>query len=84
VKLWLAAGLGQLGPGFTTEQGATSSVAFESGGRLLAVDDDGDGFGWPTSLVDWEQRACTVAGRSMTRGEWAQLGFDARYTTVCP
>jgi WD40 repeat protein len=84
VKLWLASGLGQLGPGFTTERGATTAVAFGAGGRLLAIGDDGRGFEWPISPLDWEREACTVAGRGMTRPEWTQLGIDARYTTVCP
>lgn len=83
VKLWLLSGLGQLGPGFPTDQGATSAVAFDSEGRLVAADADAEGFAWPTSLAAWELQACTVAGRSMTRAEWRQLGIDAPYSTVC-
>ena len=67
------------------DQGATASAALERGGdHLLAVDDAGHGFTWPTSLMAWERRACTVAGRNLSREEWSQLITGRPYTPVCP
>lgn len=85
IKLWLTRALQQVGPALDTDQGATETVAFEpGGGGLLAVDDDGGGFTWPASLSGWEHRACAVAGRGLTRQEWARLGTGGGYTSVCP
>jgi WD40 repeat protein len=85
VKLWFTATLQQQGSALSVDQGGTASAAFEpDGDHLLAVDDAGHGFTWPTSLTAWERRACTVAGRNLTRQEWSQLITARRYTSVCP
>jgi WD40 repeat protein/DNA-binding SARP family transcriptional activator len=85
VKLWSSSTLAQEGTALTTEQGAVASAAFEPGGKaLLVVDGHGNGFTWPTSLPAWEQRACTVAGRNLTRAEWTRYLPGQSYTQVCP
>jgi WD40 repeat protein/DNA-binding SARP family transcriptional activator len=85
IKLWFTAGLQQEGPRLAADPDSTSAAAFEPGaGGLLVVDDRGGARTWPTSLVAWEQRACSVAGRNLTRAEWAELVGGPRYTTVCP
>ena len=85
VKLWSSSTLEQEGTAFSTEQGATTAAAFEPGGKsLLVVDDHGNGFTWPTSLAAWERRACTIAGRNLTRAEWARYLPGHPYTQVCP
>ncbi len=85
VKLWTSSTLQQEGTALNTEQGAAATAAFEpSGDALLVVDDHGNGFTWPTSLAAWEQRACTVAGRNLTRAEWTQYLPGHSYTRVCP
>ncbi|MBO0703050.1 MAG: hypothetical protein J2P38_08970, partial [Candidatus Dormibacteraeota bacterium] len=64
---------------------STAAGAFEPGsGGLLVVDDHGSAFTWPTSVAAWEQRACSLAGRNLTRAEWAELVGGPRYTRVCP
>ncbi len=87
VKLWFTAGLQQDGPRLATDAGATSAAAFEPGGQgLIVVDDHGGAFSWPTSLNAWEHDACAVAGRNLTRAEWAQYvdGVGGpRYMAVC-
>ena len=50
---------------------------------LLVVDDHGNGFTWPTSLAAWEQRACAVAGRNLTRAEWTRFVPGHAYARVC-
>jgi hypothetical protein len=85
VKLWASSTLQQEGTALNTEQGAPTTAAFEPGGEeLLAVDDHGSGFTWPTSLAAWEQRACAVAGRNLTRAEWTQYLPGHPYTRICP
>ena len=85
VKLWSSPTLEQEGTALTAEQGAATTAAFEPGGKeLLAVDDHGNGFTWPTSLAAWERRACTVAGRNLTRAEWTRYVPGYSYARVCP
>jgi len=85
IKLWLTAGLQQEGPRLVSDPDATASAAFEpNGGGLLVVDDHGGAFTWPTSLTAWEQRACSLAGRNLTRAEWTELVGDPKYTAICP
>jgi WD40 repeat protein len=84
VKIWFTGSLEQEGPRLAAGPDATAATAFEPGGQgLLAVDDHGDAFTWPMSLTSWEQRACSLAGRNLTRAEWAQFVAGPRYATVC-
>ena len=85
IQLWFTAGLQQEGPRLPSDADSTAAAAFEPGDDgLVVVDDRGGAFTWPTSPAAWEQRACSVAGRSLTRAEWAELVGGPRYTTVCP
>ena len=85
IKLWFTAGLQQEGPRLPSDADSTAAAAFEpGGGGLVVVDDRGGAFTWPTSPAAWEHRACSVAGRNLTRAEWRELVGGPRYTTVCP
>jgi WD40 repeat protein len=85
VKLWSAPTLQQQGATLKTEQDASTTAAFQpNGAALIAVDDHGNGFTWPTSITTWEQHACTVAGRNLTRQEWSRFLTGHRYARVCP
>ena len=85
VKLWSTSTLQQEGTTLNTEPDASTTAAFEPGGAaLLVVDDHGNGFTWPTSIAAWEQRACTVAGRNLTRQEWSRFVTGHPYAKVCP
>jgi WD40 repeat protein len=84
VKVWFTAGLQQEGPRLPVDPGATSAAAFEPRGeKLLVVDDRGAAFAWPTSLASWQQDACTLAGRNLTRAEWAQFVTGPPYSAIC-
>ncbi len=84
VKLWSTSTLQQEGPDLNTDQNATSAVAFQPGSaRLLAVDDLGTAFAWPASLAAWEQRACAVASRNLSRKEWSRFVGERPYSTIC-
>ena len=76
VKMWFATGLQQEGPRLATDPGATSAVAFDPGGKHLLS----SGHRWRRRVV-WPRppawpgggQACSLAGRNLTRAEWAQL-----------
>ncbi|MGN6167862.1 MAG: nSTAND1 domain-containing NTPase [Solirubrobacteraceae bacterium] len=84
LKLWFTTTLQQEGPQLGLDPATTSTVAFApASGELLAADSDGKVFTWPASLGAWEQRACSLAGRNLTRAEWRQYVASPGYTTVC-
>ncbi len=84
IKVWFTAGLQQEAK-LASDPGATSAAAFEPGGKaLVGVDDQGGAFAWPTSLTAWQQDACALAGRNLTRAEWTQFVAGPPYTSVCP
>jgi WD40 repeat protein len=85
VKLWFTTRLQQQGPVLSTDDGTTASAVFErDGNHLLAVDDAGNGFIWPTSVGAWEHQACSLAGRNLSRLEWSQQIIGHTYAPVCP
>jgi WD40 repeat protein/DNA-binding SARP family transcriptional activator len=84
VKVWFTAGFQQEAK-LTSDPDAISAAAFEPGGRALVVADDrGGAFAWPASLTAWQQDACALAGRNLTRAEWTQFVGGPPYTYVCP
>jgi hypothetical protein len=38
---------------------------------------------WDTDPALWKQRACTVAGRTLTRDEWRELLPGRSYRPAC-
>ena len=85
VRLWFASTLDQVGTALNVDQRAGSSAVFNpEDNSLIAVDDRGNAFTWPTSLAAWEQRACAIAGRNLTRQEWRRLLPGRNYAKVCP
>jgi WD40 repeat protein len=84
-KLWFTSTLQQEGATFPGDQAAHGTATFQpDGANLLIVDDQGHGFLWPTSPTAWERHACAVAGRNLTREEWARFVTGYRYRAVCP
>ena len=85
VKVWSSATLQQEGAQLNTNQGAASNAAFDPNGRrLLVIDDQGTAFSWPMLLAAWEERACSIAGRNLTRAEWDRFLPGRDYARVCP
>jgi WD40 repeat protein len=84
LKLWFTTTLQQEGPVLGLDPSATSTVAFAPASeKLLAADSDGKVFTWPASLSAWERRACSLAGRNLTRAEWRQYVARPGHPTVC-
>ena len=83
-KLWSTGTLQQFGSSFPREQGSWGDAAFTpDGSRLVAVWTDGHGDVWPTTVRAWEQHACFVAGRQLTREEWSRFVGRRAYRPAC-
>ena len=52
--------------------------------RAVALSENGKAVVWPLSLASWEERACRVAARNLTRAEWRQFLPSLAYRPVCP
>ena len=60
------------------------AAAFVGGGtHLVTVDDHGRGFSWDVRPRSWAQRACDVAGRTLTRAEWDDALPNRTYAPAC-
>ncbi len=63
---------------------ATDPTAlFEHNGRLL-INLLANAIQWPMNLNTWEQFACRVAGRNLTRAEWREALPNRAYRPTCP
>ena len=84
-KLWTASPTQQLGASFNHPPGAQAgNAAITADGRtLIVVYDDGSGAVWPLSIDTWKRHACAVAGRNLTREEWARFITGHAYRATC-
>jgi WD40 repeat protein/class 3 adenylate cyclase len=84
-KLWTTKTRQQFGAAFPGHPGQWGSARYTpDGSKLIVVYQNGKGFVWPVSLRAWEDHACAVAGRNLTREEWSRFEGGHRYLTVCP
>ena len=82
--LWDVASRHQIGSALTVDANQWTAASFTPDGRrLLALAVTGRGVVWPATQADWERHACAVAGRSLTRREWADAVPDQPYRPVC-
>ena len=58
-------------------------VLFEPNGRLL-IGRLSNAIEWPMNVNTWEQFACRVAGRNLTRAEWHDALPNRAYRPTCP
>jgi WD40 repeat protein len=57
---------------------------FAPGGtQLLAISNGGRGYRWDLRPAEWMRRACTVAGRTLTRAEWDEVLPGREYDPAC-
>jgi len=86
VKIWSVKTQQQFGstlPG--SGEGTWGNAQYtRDGSKLVVVFDNGSGSIWPVSADAWKQHACAVAGRNLTREEWARYVGDRGYIRVCP
>jgi WD40 repeat protein/class 3 adenylate cyclase/tRNA A-37 threonylcarbamoyl transferase component Bud32 len=63
--------------------GFTAARFSRDGRRLFVLRDTGLALRWEVTPDAWSQHACRVAGRDLTRAEWADLVPDEDYRRVC-
>ena len=82
-RLWDVASRRQIGlvlPG----PSASANVGFDpNGNHLVTLYEDGTGVVWDVDPDHWKQRACSVAGRSLTREVWEELLPRRGYQPAC-
>ena len=90
VRLWDLALRRALGEPLLGHEGTVSEVGFSpNGGKLASADDSGtimlwDGILWSEDFDAWRNRLCNVAGRNLTRSEWAEFRPGESYRKTCP
>jgi WD40 repeat protein len=84
-KLWIAtSSIDRFGSPFPIEPGTWGNAQFAGdGSRLIVLYDDGHGVIWPMTTAAWLRHACTVAGRNLTREEWARYVGGRAYEKTC-
>ncbi|HTT52765.1 MAG TPA: trypsin-like peptidase domain-containing protein [Streptosporangiaceae bacterium] len=84
VRLWDVATRAEFGVPLDLHTAAVNAVAFSPDGALLASGSaDGTARLWAAPRT-WVQQACQLAGRNLTRAEWAQyVGRHVRYLRNC-
>ena len=72
-RLWDVKARAEYGAPLPGHEGTENQAAFSPDGRhVVAVDADGTAIDWDIRPSSWERRACSVAGRTLTKDEWAQ------------
>jgi WD40 repeat protein len=83
VGLWDLASRRAIGSDPPGTAGDLVGAGFIDGGRQLVVLHDRGGFAWDLRPASWEQHACAVAGRTLTRAEWENALGDRPYAPAC-
>jgi WD40 repeat protein/DNA-binding SARP family transcriptional activator len=83
--LWDVASHKQIGTALPARSPGPHALAFlPRGGQLAAASPSGPVLVWDVDPATWRARACTVAGRTLTRQEWEELLSGRPYQDVCP
>jgi WD40 repeat protein len=83
-RLWHVRNRNPVGSPFPTIDNVSAEAAFTaSGNGIVTVYASGEGFSYDLRASSWERRACAVAGRSLTRAEWAQYLPGRPYRPAC-
>jgi WD40 repeat protein len=83
--LWDVASHKQIGTALPGRSPGPHALAFlPGGGQLAAASPSGSVLVWDVDPAAWRARACTVAGRTLTRQEWNELLPGRPYQDVCP
>ena len=53
------------------------------GAYLFAISDAGRAYRWDVRPSSWARHACSVAGRKLTRSEWAEVLPERDYDPAC-
>src|SRR5262249_11789065 len=83
LDLWNAKGLVPLGAGIQLPGAQESIEASPAGSHLLIIGDNNAPTMWDLRPRRWVDAACVVAGRALTRTEWAQYMPGRPYKPAC-
>jgi WD40 repeat protein len=84
VRLWRTATLEQFGAQLPGPPYVLTNVTFTpDGSGLVVLYHTGQGMLWPMTDAAWRRHACSVAGRNMSRLEWAQFVGSRAYARTC-
>jgi WD40 repeat protein len=64
-------------------QHRSAAIFVQGGTHLAAVYDDGNALLWDVRPSSWLARACSVAGRTLTRNEWENALPGREYAPAC-
>jgi dipeptidyl aminopeptidase/acylaminoacyl peptidase len=85
VRLWNAENGQPLDTPLKGHEAPVLNVAFSSDGkRLASASMDSSVQIWDTDPRSWQQRACVIAKRNLTREEWRRYIGDQHYHKTCP
>jgi WD40 repeat protein/class 3 adenylate cyclase len=83
-RLWDVKARTQYGASLPGNEGIENQAAFSpDGSHVVAVYADGKAIDWDVRPSSWEQTACTVAGRTLTKDEWAEYLSGRGYNPAC-
>ena len=87
IQLWDVSSRQAIGPSLAGHGGWVDALAFTPDGTMLVsrggLEDTAPRL-WRVALSDWGATACRMAGRNLSRGEWAQFLGSEKYQQTCP
>jgi DNA-binding SARP family transcriptional activator/WD40 repeat protein len=83
-QLWDVPSGRPIGTALPGVAGQPVSAAFvDRGTELVTLHDNGRGYVWSVQPQSWAQRACVIAGRTLTRTEWQDALPERDYAPAC-
>lgn len=83
IRLYAATSGAELGPSIGTANTLANAWFTPDGKTLIGLYDSGDGFEMSLDRAQWAATACAIAGRPMSRSEWASYIPDRPYRPSC-
>jgi WD40 repeat protein len=82
-SLWDVRSGTQIGPQLTAGDRRTMIDLSSDGRQLLETHGNGQGAVWDVDPESWKRRACHLANRTLTRGEWEEFLPGRPYEPAC-